>query len=123
MKQKNLTLFSIITLVFLSFVMIASGIYAIHQRTNTLKDEKFTETAREMQHELQTLITEKKDAMLLIAHTLAQDTSLHKALVNKDASALDMTPFVDKLIQDTSISHIQFHIVDADARSFYRSRT
>lgn len=123
MKQKNLNIFSMSISLFLISLMIAAGIYAINQRTDRLKDEEFTQSVREMQHELQTLITEKKDAMLLIAHTLAQDATLHKALIDKNASSLNMTPFVDKLIQDTSLSHIQFHIVDADARSFYRSWT
>jgi diguanylate cyclase (GGDEF)-like protein len=123
MKQKNLSLFSMITLFFLLFLVVASGVYAIHQRTNTLKDAKYQEITREMRDELQTLITEKKDAMLLIAHTLAQDATLHQALKEQKSSNIDMGHFVSTLINDTSISHIQFHIVDAQAKSFYRSWT
>lgn len=103
--------------------MIASGVYAIYQRTNTLKDAKYQEVTREMRDELKTLITEKKDAMLLVAHTLAQDATLHQALQEKKSKQIDMDSLVSTLINETSISHIQFHIIDANARSFYRSWT
>ena len=123
MKQKSLTPFSILTLALLSSFMIASGVYAIHQRTTTLKNAKYQEITQEMRDELQTLLTEKKDAMLLIAHTLAQDATLHQALKENKSAHIDMDSFVSTLINETSISHIQFHIVDAQARSFYRSWT
>lgn len=123
MKQNNISSSSIVLLTFLSFLIVAIGVYAIHQRTLTLKNAKYQELTKEMREELQTLIREKKDAMLLIAHTLAQDTTLHHALKEKNSNNINMDHFVSTLINETSISHIQFHIVDAYAKSFYRSWT
>ena len=123
MKQNNRNLFSLIASSLTLLLIIIAGIYALNERSNALKNEAFTKNAQEMQYELQTLIKEKKDAMLLIAHTLAQDTTIHKALVDANSSSLNMNNLVATLIKDTSISHIQFHIVDAQANSFYRSWT
>jgi len=105
----------------LSVVLILIGLYAIEERTKDLKQERYKEIALKMQEELSTLIEAKKDAMLLVAQTLALDKTLHLALEQNRSEDIDMQNFVQTLIEKTSLEHIQFHIVTKDLKSFYRS--
>ncbi|MDY0117019.1 MAG: EAL domain-containing protein [Sulfurimonadaceae bacterium] len=122
MLQINLNRFQIFALFIIGIIIIFLGIYAINKRTNELTNQKYLETTQEMQHTLQTYIDEKKDAMLLIAHTLAQNDTLHQALYENNHEAIHMNNLIH-IIEKTSIQDIWFHIVNKDGISFYRSWT
>jgi diguanylate cyclase (GGDEF)-like protein len=123
MDKTNLNIYQKFLLIFIAVVTVIAGYFAINARTSSLLHEKYLETSKEMQDEFATLVTEKKDAMLLLGYTLAQDKTIHQALLENRYKDIDMENFVNTLITNTGIWHIQFHIVDADAKSFYRSWT
>jgi len=123
MIRLNLSRLQILFLLAGTALIILLGVFIINERTEELKHHKYLESVRDMTQKLHTYIAEKKDAMLLIAYTLAQDATIHQALHANNHEALAMEDFVATLIQNTSLEDIRFHIVTADAKSFYRSWT
>lgn len=123
MDHQSLWRQHLIVTTLITLFIVVLGYVSITLRTQTLTQEKYLEVSKEMRGEAATLIAEKKEAMLYIALTLANDTSIRDALIHNRPEALDLHRFVERLGAHTSIDHIQFHVVGADARSFYRSWT
>ncbi|MDD2567858.1 MAG: hypothetical protein PHS10_07720, partial [Thiovulaceae bacterium] len=123
MIRLNLNRFQIFLLLLGTALIIIMGVLIINERTQELKHQKYLESVRDMKQHLDTYVAEKKDAMLLIAYTLAHDATIHQALHAKNREAIAMENFVATLIQNTSLEDIRFHIVTAEGRSFYRSWT
>jgi len=123
MIRLNLNRFQIFLLLLGTALIIIMGVLIINERTQELKHQKYLESVRDMKQHLDTYVAEKKDAMLLIAYTLAHDATIHQALHAKNREAIAMENFVATLIQNTSLEDIWFHIVTAEGRSFYRSWT
>ncbi|MBN2894856.1 MAG: EAL domain-containing protein [Campylobacterales bacterium] len=123
MEHKSLWRQHLIVTTLITLFIGLLGYVSITLRIQTLTYEKYLEVSKEMRGEAATLIAEKKEAMLYIALTLANDTSIRDALIHNRPEVLDLHRFVERLSAHTSIDHIQFHVVGADARSFYRSWT
>ena len=122
MLQINLNRFQIFLFFTISVLIITLGIFAINERTNELVHQKYLETAQEMNHTLKLNIYEKKEAMLLISHTLAQNDAIHNALKSKNHEAINVDNLIN-ILEKTPIQDIWFHIINKEGISFYRSWT
>ena len=108
---------------------ILSGLYMslsyiyFKNSSATLYAVKYNEVAERMKRELEVLIKEKREAILILDISLAQNEKIKKYLVNKDTNRLDLKEYSDLLQKNTSLKNVWFHIVDKEGYSRYRSWT
>ena len=112
----------IIALLLIALYVTGGYIYFQHE-TQTLRHQKYLQTSEAMQSELKDLIKNKSQSTLLIALSLAANKSIKDALETNDYKKIDFKEFSQTLQHSFSFSHVWFHIVKADGRSFYRSWT
>lgn len=99
------------------------GVELIQERTTALKDEKYLETSNLMRNKLQTLISEKKESLILVSTALAQDERLKNALLSGTPDVLELDEIALALEQQSSLKNIWLHVVTHEGKSFYRSWT
>ena len=98
------------------------GYYLISQRVDTLTNQKYTEISKEMQKELQTLISEKQEAVLLVAMFIATNNQIKQSILSSNTD-MKLDIFADSLKKHTSLKNIWFQVGSADGISQYRSWT
>jgi diguanylate cyclase (GGDEF)-like protein len=119
--KRHYKTFALVSL-FLS-IYIGLGYFYIFQTKETLRIQKFTEISIEMKHHLSTLIQEKREAVLLVALTLARDSDIRRTLLQKDISKLQLTHFSKTLKDNSSLKNVWFQLLDNKGISLYRSWT
>jgi len=92
-------------------------------RTEVLIQERYARVAKEIHQQTQTLINEKKEAILLVALSLGEDSNIKKALIFDDSKQLQLNKFSQKLELHTPIKNLMFQIIKKNGDSLYRSWT
>jgi diguanylate cyclase (GGDEF)-like protein len=117
----NYRVLAIVTI--LSLLYITLGYVYISQTKKTLYAQKFTETAQEMKHHVETLIEEKKETISLVTLTLSQNSDIKNSLLKKTDPPLTLTYFSETLKQNSSLHNVWFQLIDSEGISLYRSWT
>lgn len=99
-----------------------SGYFYTDKRIDELTNQKYSEIAKEMNNELKTLISEKAEAILIIAMSISQNPQIKNMLLYNEGE-MELDAFSEQLRQNTSLKNIWFQIISADGTSIYRSWT
>lgn len=110
-------------LIIIPFLWLLAGFLLINHKVNDLKHEKYEASAIDMSNKLQTLIDEKREAIMLISQSVAQDHTIKEALLNNSIDNLNLTKLSQEISNNTSLKDIWFQLLDHDGKSFYRSWT
>ena len=120
-KRTDISLLILAGLILLAGTLFSY--YAISSRVNTLKEEKYAETSKEVKNFLEIFINEKKEAISLISFTLARDLNIKNALLHNNANTLELHNFTKKLKEETLLQYIWIQVITSDGKSLYRSWT
>ncbi len=107
---------------FIPILWVLFGFLFIQQRVSDLKEIQYKELSRDMEDELQTLITEKKETILIIAMAIASNTEIRQALLQQ-STTMTLNAFSWRLKENTSLNNIWFQVIAANGKSAYRSWT
>ena len=88
-----------------------------------LKNQKYLEEVENINKRLETLIKEKKEAVLLISTSLSSNENIKKILLSKNTKDLNLKSFSLKLRENSSLRNVWFQVISADGVSLYRSWT
>ncbi len=119
-KQRQAT-YLIATIVVLSMSLIATALY--YGRIDQPLEERYATIANELQQKTQTLINEKKEAVLLIALSMSNNDNVREALKSNQPSGLMLRQLSKRFHQHTSLKSLWFQIINNNGDSFYRSWT
>jgi len=111
---------AVITFILAGLYTSLSYIY-FKNSSATLYAVKYNEVADRMKRELEVLIKEKREAILILDISLAQNENIKKFLLDEEPIALDLKEYSRLLQQNTSLKNVWFHIVDNQGNSRYRS--
>ena len=117
-NYKILTFISFFTLLYFAF-----SFYYVSQTDEKLHDQKYHEIVTGMKQHLDTLINEKREAILLVALSLSQNSDIKRILLNNTRSELHLAHFSEKLKEDSSLKHVWFQLIDKNGISYCRSWT
>ena len=113
--------FKIPLTVVISISIIAAALY--YSRIDLPLQERYSTIAKEMRQKTQTLIDEKKEAILLVALSMSHNPSIHKAIKSNQISGLKLDELSEQFSQQTTLKHLWFQIIKTNGDSFYRSWT
>ncbi|NOQ80192.1 MAG: EAL domain-containing protein [Gammaproteobacteria bacterium] len=105
----------------LSIGIIVAAIY--YSRVDEQLQERYASVANEMNEQIQTLIDEKKEAILLLALSVSNNPDIKQGLKVNDSSYLQLDQFTTILEKNTFLKNIWFQIINKNGDSFYRSWT
>ena len=105
----------------LSIGIIVAAIY--YSRVDEQLQERYASVANEMHEQIQTLIDEKKEAILLLALSVSNNPDIKQGLKVNDSSYLQLDQFTTILEKNTFLKNIWFQIINKNGDSFYRSWT
>jgi len=109
--------------IFIPLLWIVFGYFFINQRISAITEEEYSNVAKDMKFELQTLINEKAEAVLIIALSIKKASEVMQALDLNNDTIPDLKKFSLELRQYTSLKNIGFQIINSDGISVYRSWT
>ncbi|MCU7799893.1 MAG: hypothetical protein KZQ70_07050 [gamma proteobacterium symbiont of Lucinoma myriamae] len=104
-----------------SIGIVAAAIY--YSRVDEQLQDRYSNVANEMHEQIETLIDEKKEAILLIALSLSNNPAIQQGLKNNDISQLQLDHISKILEKNTLLKNIWFQIINNNGDSFYRSWT
>ncbi len=110
----------ILGIIFFLLYVVAGMLYYYNSADN-LYSAKYSEVSQTMKKEAQTLIAEKKEAMVLMGILLAQNEDIKKLLLNPDDTDLGLDEYSLHIKENTPLQNIWFHVVDNKGISRYRS--
>ncbi len=110
----------VVTLLLVAIFVTSSYIYLTH-KVDTLKNEKYLDTSREMRDRLQSLIKEKSEAILLVTLGLSANQNIKNAIKKKEYKNIGFNDLIVTLQRYSSLQNIWFQIITPDGKSFYRS--
>ncbi len=110
-----------IPLLVASMSIIVAVLY--FSRVDLALQERYSIVAKEIQHKTQTLIDEKKEAVLLIAVSMSNDQSIRDAIKSNQSQNLELNNLSKKFKKHTSLNNLWFQIIKNNGTSFYRSWT
>ena len=113
--------FKIPLIVVASIAIIAAALY--YSRIDLPLQERYSTIAKEMRQKTQTLIDEKKEAILLIALSMSSNPSIREAILSNQPTDLKLNELSEKFRQQTSLKNLWFQIITTNGHSFYRSWT
>ncbi len=113
--------FQILLIILAGISIMAAALY--YSRTDSALQERYETVANEMSEKTRTLIAEKKEAILLIALSMGNDSHIRDAIISRQLSQLDLENFSRKFELHTSLKDIWFQIISKDGVSLYRSWT
>ncbi|WP_320033348.1 ATP-binding protein [Halarcobacter sp.] len=113
---------------FLFFTLISLIIYSIstiyiNKEERKQLSEKYQNISNNLKTTVSTLITDKKNATLAMAMSIAKDKKIAEALLSKSNIHVDYKNFSLELRETTRFKNVWFQIIDKDGNSFYRSWT
>ena len=110
----------VVTLLLVAIFVTSSYIYLTH-KVDTLKNEKYLDTSREMRDRLQSLIKEKSEAILLVTLGLSANQNIKNAIKKKEYKNIGFNDLIVTLQRYSSLQNVWFQIITPDGKSFYRS--
>ncbi|MCX6052497.1 MAG: hypothetical protein NTZ60_08270 [Campylobacterales bacterium] len=106
----------------LTIIWVAVAFITISNRVDNLKNEKYIEISNKMKNELKVLIDEKREAVRIIALSVAQNRDIKEGLLN-NKNSLNLNEFSSQLAEFTSLKNIWFQVITSEGKSFSRSWT
>jgi len=122
-SKKGFSFSSQYSLILISTVLFIAGFLFINSKVEALKNEKYRNVIAEVHEKLKMLIEEKKEALLFVTLSIANDTIIKESLIQNDIKKLDLHDFSDNLSKNTSLKGTWFQLLTTDGKSFYRSWT
>ena len=121
MKTHSKHIFSIVTILLFVYMLVAY--FYIDESKKGLLDKKYTEIADITKESLQTLINEKRDAILLLSLALTQNDDIRDVLLHrvKDLNVLKFKKLSKELEENSPLKNIWFHLLDNKGNSIYKS--
>lgn len=92
-------------------------------RTDALVKEKYSSVANDIQFKTQSYIDAKKESILFIALSLAQDDRYINALASSAKPNFDLDKFIENLRLNTDYQNVGIQVSDEKGISLYRSWT
>ena len=123
MLKKHLNLRLLIFAIIVSLGWTLLSYFIITSRVSTLTNEKYLETSNEMKDFLEIFINEKQEAVSLISLTLAHNSNIKEALIQKNGDTLVLHNFTQRLKKNTMLQNVWIQVIKSDGKSFYRSWT
>ena len=117
MKTSFKNIFIVLSIL-ISYIMV--GYLYVSVTKQSLMSEKFHEVSINMKIKLQTLISEKKESVLIVALTLSQNNGIKEALLSKSTDDIKLSNFSSTLHRYSPLKNLWFQIVDIDGKSLYR---
>jgi diguanylate cyclase (GGDEF)-like protein len=111
---------TIVALLITAIFFTGSYIYLTHT-VDTLKNEKYLETSRDMRNELQSLIKEKSEAILLVTLGLSANQNIKNAIKTHAYNKIGFDELITKLKRYSSLQNVWFQLITPKGKSFYRS--
>ncbi len=102
-------------------VIMAISYVVLSERERVMKSHEYYKASVQLQKRAETLIKEKREAIVHLALALSHDSNIKNALQEHNLSTLDLVRFSKRLRNNTPLKHVWFQIVDMDGNSFYRS--
>jgi diguanylate cyclase (GGDEF)-like protein len=106
----------LINFVFLSHILL-------NMRTEGLIKEKYNQTANEIQFTTRSYIDAKKESILFIALSLAQDPRYIDAITTSNKINFNLKSFTEKLRRNTMYKNVWIQVSNSKGISLYRSWT
>lgn len=120
-KNKFIVNFLFYTLI--SLLIYSVSTFFINKEEKKQIHQKYLTISKTLKNSVSNLITDKKNATLAMAMSIAKDKRMVEALLNKDNSLLDYEKFSLELREHTRFKNVWFQILDDKGNSFYRSWT
>ena len=118
-KYLNIRLLVIAVIISLGWVVVSY--VTISTRVTTLSKEKYSEASDEMKGFLEIFISEKQEAVSLIALTLSRDSNVKDALLGHNSDVLELQDFSQQIKTHTVLENVWIQIIDNTGKSLYRS--
>ena len=119
--KTNYKIFIIIALLLITYVGV--GYFYVYQSKQTLSIQKYIEVSDRMKLHLETLIDEKREAILLVSLALSKNSEIRNSLVSNDIALLQFSDLSKTLHRDSSLKNVWFQLLDKKGTSVYRSWT
>ena len=95
----------------------------IEKNEDIKKNQIYMEEASLIHNKLETLIKEKKEAVLLISTSLSANENIKDILLLKHKNNFNLKEFSLRLRENSSLRNVWFQIISSDGVSLYRSWT
>ena len=95
--------------------------FVFYSRADMQVKERYANIANELRQKTQTLIDEKKEAVLLIALSMGENPHIKNAIISNQPDSLELKQLSEKFKEHTPLKSLWFHIVKKNGDSFYRS--
>ena len=112
----------ILAILVLLFIVLVSHLL-LNIRTKSLINEKYTDVSDEIQFTTKSYIDAKKESILFIALSLANDPRYVNAIESSSNSDFKLDKFSENLQQKTEYKNVWIQISDSKGISLYRSWT
>ena len=113
---------SLIFIILVPILWLLFGYIYANKRVTELTHQKYATVSKKMHVELETLITEKSEAVLIIAMAISKNPDIENTLLNASGN-IELDIFSQELRQSTSLKNIWFQVLTPDGTSIYRSWT
>jgi len=120
-KKNKFELKVFVIIIFIMGIVFSISNNITEKKIKLILSEKLNIYSSKLNHDIKSLIDSKKEMTLTIALSLAQESNLKKALLDKDISKIELKAFSKKLLLNTSFKNVWFQIIDKNGNSFYRS--
>jgi diguanylate cyclase (GGDEF)-like protein/PAS domain S-box-containing protein len=108
-------------LLFINLVFISHNLLNI--RTEAIIKEKYTQAAHEIQFTTQSYIDAKKESVLFIALSLANDPRYINAIASSNETNFELDKFSENIRRNTKYKNVWIQVSDSKGISLYRSWT
>lgn len=120
-KQLSLKKILLVMVILITVVFISHKLLNI--RTDALIKEKYTDTAKEIQFRTRSYIDAKKESILFIALSLANDPRYIDAIASSSEANFELDKFSESLRRNTNYQNVWIQVSDRNGISLYRSWT
>ncbi len=121
MIEKKIKIFGLlIWLVICVAVIYIADIYT-HDKMEQVINKNLLNQAQSIQQKTQILISKKKESLIPLALTIAENQNLKNALLQNNINLLKLNDFITILKNHSRYQNVWFQVIDKNGNSFYRS--
>lgn len=121
LNQQNIKNIVLATLLLITFLFVSHKLLNI--RTEALIKEKYTQVANEIQFMTKSYIDAKKESILFIALSLANDPRYIDAIASSNNINFKLDNFIENLQRNSKYKNVWIQVSDSKGISLYRSWT
>ncbi|WP_321468414.1 ATP-binding protein [Halarcobacter sp.] len=120
---KNKFILNFLFFTIISLIIYSISTFYINKEEKKQLSEKYLNISNNLKNTVSNLITDKKNATLAMAMSIAKDKKIAEALLTKKNTHVDYKNFSSELRRTTRFKNVWFQIIDKNGNSFYRSWT